>query len=55
MLPLIGKDALWDLAGVRPGTQEFTYWLDNLLCLAIHGIFGRLGGYLTDLFGRRRG
>ena len=56
MLPLIGKDALWDLAGVRPGTQEFTYWLRMIFFVPAicGGIFGLLGGYLTDLFGRRR-
>jgi len=56
MLPLIGKDALMDLAGVRPGTPEFTYWLRIIFFVPAicGGIFGLLGGYLTDLFGRRR-
>ena len=56
MLPLIGKDALADLAGVRPGTPEFTHWLRIIFFVPAicGGIFGLLGGYLTDLFGRRR-
>ena len=56
MLPLIGKDALMDLAGVKPGTPEFTYWFRMIFFVPAicGGIFGLLGGYLTDLFGRRR-
>ncbi|HIG82100.1 MAG TPA: MFS transporter, partial [Verrucomicrobiales bacterium] len=56
MLPLIGKDALGDLAGVRPGTPEFTHWFRIIFFVPAicGGIFGLLGGYLTDLFGRRR-
>lgn len=56
MLPLIGKDALADLANIRPGTPEFTYWFRLLFFVPAicGGIFGLLGGYLTDLFGRRR-
>ena len=56
MLPLIGKDALMDLAGVRPGTPEFTHWFRIIFFVPAicGGIFGLLGGYLTDLFGRRR-
>ncbi len=56
MLPLIGKDALVDLAGVKPGTPEFTSWFRLIFFVPAicGGIFGLLGGYLTDLFGRRR-
>jgi len=56
MLPLIGKDALMDLAGVKPGTPEFTQWFRIIFFVPAicGGIFGLLGGYLTDLFGRRR-
>ena len=56
MLPLIGKDALMDLAGVKPGTPEFTSWFRLIFFVPAicGGIFGLLGGYLTDLFGRRR-
>ncbi len=56
MLPLIVRPALMELAGLRPGTPEFNLWtglLFNIPAIA-GGIFGLLGGYLCDLFGRRR-
>ena len=45
MLPLIGKDALADLAGVRPGTPEVTHWLRIIfLCQRFVAVFlGCLG------------
>ena len=54
MLPLIGKDALVDLVpGLKPGTPEFTHWFRIIFFVPAicGGIFGLLGGYLTDLFG----
>ena len=57
MLPLIGKDALLDLIpGLEPGSEEFTRWFRLIFFIPAicGGIFGLLGGYLTDLFGRRR-
>ncbi|SVB91234.1 uncharacterized protein METZ01_LOCUS244088, partial [marine metagenome] len=57
MLPLIGKDALMDLVpGLKPGTPEFTKWFRLLFFIPAicGGIFGLLGGWLTDRFGRRR-
>ena len=44
MLPLIGKDALGDLAGVRPGTPEFTHWFRIIFFVPAicGGIFGLL-------------
>lgn len=56
MLPLVFRPACLELAGVAPGTPEFSNWLGLMFFLPafIGGIFGLLGGYLTDRFGRRR-
>jgi MFS family permease len=56
MLPLIVGPALLELLGAQPGTPEFNLWVGWLFWLpaVAGGIFGLLGGYLTDLFGRRR-
>src|SRR5262245_31743512 len=56
MLPLILGPALLDLLGVKPGTPEFFVWRGWMFWLPAiaGGVFGLLGGYLTDLFGRRR-
>jgi MFS family permease len=56
MLPLIVRPALMDLAGLKPGTPEFNHWVGLLFWIPAlaGGIFGLLGGYLTDRFGRRR-
>src|SRR5215471_4317718 len=56
MLPLIARPALMELGGIRPGTPEFTTWISLLFYVpaVAGGIFGLLGGYLTDRLGRRR-
>jgi MFS family permease len=56
MLPLVVRNALADLGGIQPGTDEFARWFGLLLYLpaVCGGIFGLLGGYLTDRLGRRR-
>jgi MFS family permease len=56
MLPLIVRPALLELVGASPGTPEFEWWVGMLFFLPAlaGGIFGLLGGYLTDLWGRRR-
>ncbi len=56
MLPLIVRPALLELADVRPGTPEFNQWIGMLFFVPaiFGGIFGLLGGYLTDRLGRRR-
>src|SRR5919106_528026 len=56
MLPLIVRPALAELVNARPGTPEYAYWVGLLFFLpaVFGGIFGLLGGYLTDRFGRRR-
>jgi MFS family permease len=56
MLPLIIGPALQELGGFTRGTPEFTRWFGLLFYVpaVCGGIFGLLGGYLTDRFGRRR-
>ena len=56
MLPLIVGPALTDLGGIHPGTPAFNMWVGWLFWLPAlaGGIFGLLGGYLTDRLGRRR-
>src|SRR5262245_2897175 len=64
MLPLIVKPALAALGGqgptgaplLVPGSVEFTRWARLLFFVPalVGGVFGLLGGYLTDRLGRRR-
>jgi MFS family permease len=56
MLPLIVRPALADLGGIAPGTPEFSHWVGLLFFIPAlcGGVFGLLGGYLTDRLGRRR-
>lgn len=56
MLPLILAPALKELGGYLPGTPEFAHWASLLFYVpaVCGGVFGLLGGYLTDRFGRRR-
>ena len=56
MLPLVVRPALMELANIKPGTPEFNEWVGLLFWIpaVAGGIFGLLGGYLTDRFGRRR-
>ncbi|HBU59802.1 MAG TPA: MFS transporter, partial [Verrucomicrobiales bacterium] len=56
MLPLIAKSALLDMAGIKPGTPEFLTWVGRLFFIPaiVGGIFGLMGGWLTDKLGRRR-
>jgi len=56
MLPLIIRPALIELTGAVPGSPEFQEWARWLFFLPAFGagFFGLIGGYLTDLFGRRR-
>jgi len=65
MLPLIVKPALATLGGLAPdgagpllvpGTPGFTAWGRALFFVPaiFGGVFGLLGGYLTDRLGRRR-
>src|SRR5436190_24364527 len=56
VLPLIVRPALMELGKLRPGTPEFNSWVGLLFFIPAMagGVFGLIGGYLTDLFGRRR-
>lgn len=56
MLPLIVRPALQELVGAVPGSPEFQMWVGRLFYIPAFagGIFGLLGGYLTDILGRRR-
>jgi MFS family permease len=56
MLPLVLPGALRELGGVQLGSPEFARWRDLMFWLPAMagGIFGLLGGYLTDRLGRRR-
>src|SRR5918992_1638604 len=56
MAPLIIRPALEQLGGLTFGTPEYLRWVGLLFYVpaVCGGIFGLLGGYLTDRFGRRR-
>ena len=56
MMPLIAGPALMELAGLRRGMPEFATWFGLLFYVPAlcGGVFGLLGGYLTDRYGRRR-
>jgi MFS family permease len=56
MAPLVFPPAITELTGAVPGSPEFLGWVRLLFFVpAFAGaIFGLLGGYLTDLLGRRR-
>lgn len=56
MLPLIVGPALQELIGAAPGSEPFQLWVGRLFYIpaVAGGIFGLLGGYLTDRLGRRR-
>lgn len=56
MMPLIMRPALMELGNLKPDTPEFNNWVALLFWTPalVGGFFGLIGGYLTDLFGRRR-
>jgi MFS family permease len=56
MAPLVVPAALQQLGGLQPGSKPFLDWVAAFFYLpaVFGGIFGLLGGYLTDWFGRRR-
>jgi MFS family permease len=56
MLPLVLRPALLELVGAQPGSPEFQFWFGMMFYVPAFagGIFGLLGGYLTDRLGRRR-
>jgi len=56
MLPLIVRPALTELLHVAGNSPEVNAWVGTMQYYpaVAGGIFGLLGGYLTDLLGRRR-
>lgn len=60
MAPLILPPAMREMSPFKPGTPEFKQWVGLWKGLMFFvpafagGIFGLLGGYLTDRLGRRR-
>ncbi len=56
VLPLVVRPALADLLGVAPNSLAVNSWVGTVQYVpaVCGGIFGLLGGYLTDLLGRRR-
>jgi MFS family permease len=56
MAPLILPQALPELTGLKPPSPDLAWWRGALFYIPAlaGGIFGLLGGYLTDRLGRRR-
>jgi MFS family permease len=60
VLPLIVRPAVMAMGGIAPTGPAFAKLLNDWVALLFFipalagGVFGLLGGYLTDLFGRRR-
>ncbi|HEY7544006.1 MAG TPA: MFS transporter, partial [Blastocatellia bacterium] len=58
MLPLILRPAITELSGgaIQFGSPDYLFWRDMLFYApaVCGGVFGLLGGYLTDRLGRRR-
>jgi MFS family permease len=56
VLTLTVQPALTEFLSARPGSAEFNRWIGIMFYVPAiaGGIFGLLGGYLIDLFGRRR-
>lgn len=56
MLPLIVRPAIEQLGGFQFGSPEYGRWRDLMFYVpaVCGGVFGLLGGYLTDRLGRRR-
>ena len=55
VLPLIVRPAILELGGFAAGSPQFNDWVGRLFYVPAlcGGVFGLLGGYLTDRFGRR--
>jgi MFS family permease len=56
MMALLVRPAIGELSGLRPGNPAFNLWVGLLFYIpnVAAGIFGLLGGYFADLFGRKR-
>jgi Major Facilitator Superfamily len=56
VLTLTVQPALTEFLTVKPGSPAFNHWIGIMFYVPAiaGGVFGLLGGYLIDLFGRRR-
>jgi MFS family permease len=56
VLTLTVQPALTEFLAAKPGSAEFNHWIGLMFYVPAiaGGIFGLLGGYLIDRFGRRR-
>jgi MFS family permease len=56
MMALLVRPAITELGGLRPGTAAFNLWVGLLFYIpnVAAGVFGFLGGYFADIFGRKR-
>ena len=56
MLPVIGAGALSDLIGEPATSDRVRWWIGAILWIAAlcGGVFGLLGGWMIDRFGRKR-
>ena len=56
MLPLIAGPALAEILQVPPNNPVVTQWVGNMLWITAlcGGVFGLIGGWLTDRFGRKK-
>jgi predicted MFS family arabinose efflux permease len=56
MMALIVSPVLTTLGHLAPGTPAFNWWVGAFFFIPVvcGGLFGLVGGYLTDRFGRRR-
>src|SRR5579863_4056435 len=56
VLGVVARPALIAIGNLKPGTSQFNLWVGLLFSVpaVMGGTFGLLGGYLTDLLGRRR-
>src|SRR5207253_1213456 len=56
MAQFIVRPAIMELTGAKPGTEVYGSWAAKIFYIPAFagGIFGLLGGYLTDRLGRRR-
>src|SRR5215210_7062386 len=56
MTPLVGVPAIAELLNLPPNNPLVTEWIGKLqwMSAACGGVFGLLGGWLIDRFGRKR-
>src|ERR1700712_5274763 len=56
MTPLVGVPAIAELLNLPPNHHTVTEWMGTMLWMTAlcGGIFGLLGGWLIDRFGRKR-